>query len=83
MGSDIPMDSIRAQIVEGIDIMVHLERLEDGRRRVVEVQELIGVENGRYILVPLFSMNDSFELVRTEEKLRNTVKLRRKGLSAA
>ena len=83
MGSDIPMDSIRAQIVEGIDIMVHLERLEDGRRRVVEVQELTGVENGKYTLVPLFSMNDSFELVRTDEKLRNSVKLRRKGLTVS
>ncbi len=64
MGVQIPMDAIRAQIVEGIDLMVHLVRLDDGRRCVSEVQELTGFRDGEYCLNPLY--------LRSEGKLRAT-----------
>lgn len=80
MSAQIPMDAIRAQIVEGIDIMVHLGRLENGVRRVLEIQELLDFENGKYILNPLFSLNSTMELVSTGNKVQNRGKMHLKGI---
>lgn len=79
MGTAIPMDAIRAQIVEGLDIMIHLGRLENGERRVIEVQELLNYEGGNYRLNPLFLLNDSLMLQRTENPICNNGKLKLKG----
>ena len=37
---DLPLAAIREQIRRGIDLVVHQERGEDGRRRIVEIAEL-------------------------------------------
>lgn len=79
MSARIPMDAIRAQIVEGIDLMIHMARFRDGRRRVVEVQELLDFENGKYRLNPLFRLNSDMELVFTGNALVNRSKLALKG----
>lgn len=55
MGCEMPLSAIRAQIVSAIDVMVHLERFRDGSRKVVEITELYGMENGAIRLSPLFS----------------------------
>jgi len=39
-GVDLPLAAIREQIRRGIDLVVHQERGEDGRRRIVEIAEL-------------------------------------------
>ena len=44
---DFPVDAIRAQISEGIDIMIHMSRMRDGSRRVVEISELADVMDGQ------------------------------------
>lgn len=80
MSAQIPMDAIRAQIVEGIDIMVHLGRLENGKRRVVEVQELLDFENGKYVLNPLYSLDSNMELVSTGKRICSRGKLLLKGM---
>lgn len=80
MSAQIPMDAIRAQIVEGIDIMVHLGRLENGNRRVIEVQELLDFENGKYVLNPLFALDGDMELVSTGNRIRGRGKLLLKGM---
>ena len=80
MSAQSPMDAIRAQIVEGIDIMVHLGRLENGNRRVIEVQELLDFENGKYVLNPLFALDSDMELVSTGNRIRSRGKLLLKGM---
>ncbi len=80
MSAQIPMDAIRAQIVEGIDIMVHLGRLENGKRRVIEVQELLDFENGKYVLNPLYALDSDMELVSTGNRICSRGKLLLKGL---
>ena len=80
MSAQIPMDAIRAQIVEGIDIMVHLGRLENGSRRVLEVQELLDFENGKYVLNPLFLLDTDMELAAAGNRIQNRGKLRMKGM---
>jgi len=45
--ADFPVEAIRSQITEGIDIMIHMSRLQDGSRRVMEIAELNGITDGR------------------------------------
>ena len=40
-GIDLPLDAIREQIRRGIDLVVHQERGDDGRRRIVEIAEMV------------------------------------------
>ena len=79
MGVQIPIDAIRAQIVEGIDIMIHLGRLPGGDRRVLEVQELVDFEHGKYVLNPLFLLSDERQLSATGNPLVSQSKLRLRG----
>ena len=54
MGCDMPLSAIRAQIASAIDIMVHLGRVRDGSRKVLEITQISGFENGAIHLCPLF-----------------------------
>ena len=54
MGCEMPLSAIRSQIASAIDVMVHLERFRDGSRKVVEITELYGMENGAIRLSPLY-----------------------------
>ena len=54
MGKDLPLSAIRQQIASGIDIIVHLGRLRDKSRKVLEIVELDGVENGEIKINPIY-----------------------------
>lgn len=54
MGMELPVSAIRGQIVSAIDILIHLGRLQDKSRKVLEVAELNGVENGEIRLNVLY-----------------------------
>lgn len=45
MGMDLPMTAIRKQIASGIDIFIHIQRMPDRSRKVVEIAEVMGVMN--------------------------------------
>ena len=45
--AEIPVGAIRSQIAESIDIIVHMSRCRNGRRRVMEIAELDQTESGR------------------------------------
>ena len=75
MSEEIPLEAVRAQILEGIDICVHLTRTGDGKRRVTEISELTGYKNGEYILNRLFEAGEDLELVSTGAKIKNRSKL--------
>ncbi len=87
-GMDIPLAAIRNQIASALDIVVQLGRLRDKSRRVLEVDEVIGVREGKVILRPLFVFRelgdgrDKLEgkLESTGNQLRYTEKLKRAGL---
>lgn len=59
MGMDIPLAAIRKQIVSGIDIIVHLGRLRDRSRKVLEVSEVLDCEGDRIRLNPLYRFEES------------------------
>jgi len=74
MGADLPLPAIRSQIASGIDIIVHLGRLRDRTRKVLEVCEIEGMEAGAIRLHTLFSF------VETGEKEGQVIgELRREG----
>lgn len=54
MGMDLPIAAIRSQIASGIDIFIHLGRLVDKSRKVLEIAEVIGMENGEVKLSTLY-----------------------------
>lgn len=79
MAGQLPMDAVRAQIVEALDIMVHLVRTSDGRRRVIEVQEIVGFDGDEYRLNPLFVPGENLELIRTGNGIVKDMKLKLGG----
>lgn len=61
MGVKLPLDAIRAQIASGIDILVHLGRLRDGSRKVLDIAELLDYENGEFCMNPLYRFQETGE----------------------
>ncbi len=61
MGMDLPLAAVRQQIASGIDIVVHLGRLRDRSRRVLEITEIIGCENNEIKLNPLYEFEEAGE----------------------
>ena len=55
MAVELPISAIREQIASGINLLVHLSRLQDGSRRVTHVTEIVGMQGG------VISMHDIFE----------------------
>jgi pilus assembly protein CpaF len=43
-GMDLPLKTIRAQIASAIDVIIQLERMSDGRRRMTSIHEIVGME---------------------------------------
>ena len=61
MGMDLPISAIRRQIASGIDIIVHLGRLRDKTRKVLEVVEILAYENGEIITNQLYFFQEQGE----------------------
>jgi pilus assembly protein CpaF len=79
--ASFPVDAVRGQIAEAIDIIVHLGRMPDKSRKVLEIVEVEGFAQGRYIVNPLFRFQRDKGLVRTNNRLKNTAKAELKGIS--
>lgn len=68
--ADVPVEAIRSQITEGIDVMIHMSRLRDGSRKVTEIAEIDGMENGEIRTNTIFSRGRRVEgshLIRREK----------------
>ena len=85
----LPLEAIRQQIASAVDIIIHLSRLRDKSRKTMEITEVVGYENGKIILNPLYKFvedeNSTLEkvsgsLVRTENEMKNTFKLQLAGI---
>ncbi|MDF2521722.1 MAG: pilus assembly protein [Clostridia bacterium] len=89
-GAALPLEAIRQQIASALDIMIHLSRMRDKSRRVLEISEVLGCKDGQIMLNPLFIFQETAEstgerisgsLCRTENKLINTQKLAMSGFN--
>ncbi len=79
MAAPLDIDAIRGQIAEGIDIMVHLEKIGKGERRVVEIYELLRYEKGEFQLNKLMGLDGNMELRRMGDSLLNSKRIILKG----
>lgn len=61
MGMEIPLPAIRQQIASGIDIIVHLGRLRDRTRKVLEIVEILGYEEGEIRFATLYRFEEEGE----------------------
>ncbi len=61
MGMEMPLPAIRRQIASGIDLIVHLGRLRDKSRKVLEVTEILDYQNGEILLAPIFCFEETGE----------------------
>ena len=61
MGMDIPLEAVRRQIASAIEIIVHLGRLRDKSRRVLQIVEVLQVENRTIVTQPLFEFEEEAE----------------------
>lgn len=78
MGIEMPLLAIRSQISSGIDILIHLGRMKDKSRKVLEIDEVVGIEDGEIILRKLFELKnskDGLELKKITNKLLHKEKL--------
>ncbi len=86
----LPLLAIRQQIASAIEIIVHLSRMRDKSRKIVEITEICGIENGQIVLNPLFIFEDNGDseegkvkgaLTKTGNEMVRKVKFRMSGIS--
>ena len=58
MSAEIPISAIRRQIASGIDLIIHLGRLRDKSRKVLEIVEITGINENDIILNPLYEFRE-------------------------
>lgn len=88
MGMELPLAAIRQQIASGLDIIIHLGRLRDKSRKVLEISEVTGYVDGEIKTEVLFAFKESGEdgrgritgKLEKEGELRNEEKLRAAGI---
>jgi pilus assembly protein CpaF len=76
-GADLPITAIRAQIASAIDLVVHLGRLRDRSRKVLEIAEITGMQDGEIQMQTLFVFEETGERngrVEGEWIAQNTIK---------
>lgn len=86
---DIPLLAVRSQIASAIDIVVQLGRLRDRSRKVLEIDEMIGMDGTEIIMRPLYCFKEQGEdekgnvigqLAATQNTLYHTQKLKAAGM---
>lgn len=58
MGIELPLIAIQQQIASALDVIIHLGRLRDKSRKVLEITEVLGYENGRIQLQTLYKFQE-------------------------
>ncbi|MEO2262985.1 CpaF family protein [Dorea sp. YH-dor228] len=61
MGMELPLPAIQRQIASGVDVIVHLGRLRDKSRKVLEVTEVLGYIGGEIQLQTLYQYEETGE----------------------
>jgi pilus assembly protein CpaF len=87
-GAVLPLEAIRQQIASAIDIMIHLSRLRDKTRKIMEITEIVGYKDGQVVMNPIYVFEENQgsdinkvdgSLRATGNKLQNTQKLKMSG----
>lgn len=88
MAAQLPILAIRQQISSGVDIIIHLGRLRDKSRRVLEIVEVVGMNAEEIIINPIYQFveekgreeNRVYGQLQKIGELKNVGKLQRLGI---
>ena len=91
MGMDLPIQAIRGQLASGIDIIVHLGRLRDKSRKVLQIVEILSLNQNNIETNILYEFEEEGEdndgkiigTLKRKNDIQNTSKLRAAGISSA
>ena len=78
--ANFQIEAIRSQIAEGIDIIVHMGRLSDKTRKVLEIAEIEGFDDNKISLNALYKYKINRGLVKSGNGLFNKGKLELNGM---
>lgn len=87
--ADLPLEAIRMQIASAVDYIVHLSRLRDFTRKVMEICEVLEYKDGQVVLNPIYKFKEdenttltkvSGKLLRTDNPIRNQNKFVLSGI---
>ena len=81
MAMDIPLAAIKSQIASALDIIIHLGRMNDRSRKVLEISEVEAFGGTDIILNTLYKYDLNSGLMATGNHLKNTDKLLRHELT--
>jgi len=79
--ANFPADAVRGQIAEAIDIIIHMGRMPDKSRKVLEIVEVCGFQQGSYVINPLFRYQSDEGLIPTNNRMKDTIKAQLKGIA--
>ena len=72
-GMELPLKAIREQVASALELIVHMERLRDGTRRVVKVAEVQGMEGDSVVMQDIFFFDQTgFQNGRVVGSLKST-----------
>lgn len=57
-GLEVPIRAMREYINNAIDLVVHIARMRDGRRKITNISELVGVKNEELVLKTIFDFRN-------------------------
>ena len=81
-GVELPLDAIRKQISSGIDLIIQLARLKDRSRRLLEICEVVGMEDGEVKLNSLYRLDQENGMIwKKTGQLIHTEKMDIQGFS--
>jgi len=58
-GLELPLKAIREQVASAIDLVVHMERLRDGTRKVIKITEVQGMEGDSIVMQDIFEFDQT------------------------
>lgn len=56
-GLEVPIRAMREYMNNAIDLVVHIARMRDGRRKITDISEIVGVKNEELVLKKIFTFN--------------------------
>lgn len=85
MGMELPLPAIRSQIASGVDILIHVGRMRDGSRKLLNITEVTGYEEDQIRLHPIWKIAEEKGAGKAETgwkcigELKDTQKMERAG----
>ena len=58
-GLELPLKAIREQVASAVDLVVHIERMRDGTRKLVQITEVQGMEGESIVMQDIFAFEQT------------------------